>query len=191
MIVSTLENSIFAATVEGLSRVLREEGYAVLLGCLRLLARYRGGADPCGTRPASRRPGADRRPAHAGRTTFAAGERHPGGRDLGAARGAPGSGGRVLEPGCRCRHGPHSSWLRLPSHRLYRHRGGGRPARPTAAGRLSRRAGGARRGSAARAHPTRDGRRDHRRSHGPGCPIRRPIPTRTPRSAWSTGSPRA
>ena len=32
VIVSTLENSIFAATVEGLTKVLREEGYAVLLG---------------------------------------------------------------------------------------------------------------------------------------------------------------
>ena len=32
VIVSTLENSIFAATVEGLTAVLREEGYAVLLG---------------------------------------------------------------------------------------------------------------------------------------------------------------
>ena len=32
VIVSTLENSIFAATVEGLSSVLREDGYAVLLG---------------------------------------------------------------------------------------------------------------------------------------------------------------
>jgi LacI family transcriptional regulator, gluconate utilization system Gnt-I transcriptional repressor len=32
VIVSTLENSIFAAMVEGLTRVLRDEGYAVLLG---------------------------------------------------------------------------------------------------------------------------------------------------------------
>src|SRR4051794_11641774 len=32
VIVSTLENSIFAATVEGLTRVLRDEGYAVLFG---------------------------------------------------------------------------------------------------------------------------------------------------------------
>ena len=32
VIVSTLENSIFAATVEGLTTVLRDDGYAVLLG---------------------------------------------------------------------------------------------------------------------------------------------------------------
>ena len=95
VIVSTLENSIFAATVEGLSSVLREDGYAVLLGASGYSRETEEESDLEQHSAGVPMAWSDRRPAHAGRTAFAAGERDPGDRNLGAARGAPRSGGGV------------------------------------------------------------------------------------------------
>ncbi len=163
VIVSTLENSIFAATVQGLSTVLREQGYAVLLGASdysregeEQLLRAVLGRRPDGIvlTDAVHTQSARRLLRAAGIPVVETWELPAAPLDL-AVGFSNLAAGRAMIRG--------ASRLGLPAYRVPRHRGGGRPARAAAAGRLPGGPGRARRRTAARDRfANQDRRRDGR-----------------------------
>ena len=187
VIVSTLENSIFAATVQGLDAALRDQGYAVLLGSSDYsregeeeLLRAVLGRRPDGIVLTDyvHTPAAQRLLRAAGIPVVETWELPAAPLDLAVGfSNLAAARAMTLDP----------SRLRLPADRVRRHRRSRRPTRAAAAGGLPRGAGRAGRRAAARGPPA---------GAVPASPTARPpstrcsppTPTRTPPSASSTRS---